>query len=119
MSAIGFELLLEFGLVLLTPGIHQACMWRKGKLKHEGLRSAAKVFARTVSARDRAVAVIRLGGVHTLRDRCDAWLVQSYGRMPMAAGFSKPSPGLGSMGTYSALAPDSLTTLAHLRISIC
>jgi len=60
MSAIAFELLLELGWVLLTPGIHQACMWRKGKLKHEGLRSAAKVFARTVSAGDRACVGCRL-----------------------------------------------------------
>ena len=45
MSVIEFELLLEFGLVLLAPGIHQAYLWRKGKLTPEGLRSAVKVFA--------------------------------------------------------------------------
>jgi hypothetical protein len=45
MSGIKWELLLELGWVLLAPWIHQAYLWRKGKLTPQGLRSAAKLFA--------------------------------------------------------------------------
>ena len=45
MSVMELEVLLELGLVLLAPGIHQAYLRRKGKLTPEGLRSAVKVFA--------------------------------------------------------------------------
>jgi len=45
MNAIEWELLLELGLVLLAPGIHQAYLWRKGRLTPDGLRTALKIFA--------------------------------------------------------------------------
>jgi hypothetical protein len=45
MNIMELEVLLELGLVLLAPWIHQAYLWRKGKLTPEGLRSAVKVFA--------------------------------------------------------------------------
>jgi hypothetical protein len=45
MNAIQWELLLELGVVLLAPGIHQAYLWRKGRLRPEDLRSALKIFA--------------------------------------------------------------------------
>ena len=36
MSVIELELLVELGLVLLAPWIHQAYLWRKGKPTREG-----------------------------------------------------------------------------------
>jgi hypothetical protein len=44
MDAIKLELLLELGLVLLAPAIHQAYLWRKGRLTPEALRTNSKVF---------------------------------------------------------------------------
>ena len=44
MDAIKLELLLELGLVLLAPAIHQAYLWRKGRLTPEALRRHSKVF---------------------------------------------------------------------------
>jgi len=45
MNAIEWELWLEWGVVLLAPGIHQAYLWRQGRLTREGLRTTLKIFA--------------------------------------------------------------------------
>ena len=83
MDAIKLELLLELGLVLLAPAIHQAYLWRKGKLTPEALRTNLKVF------------------------------IPLYGLVLLAALLAGPAVA------YSALAPDSLTTLAQFTISSC
>ena len=81
----------------------------------EGIRTVVSAAA----VHDRALAVDGLRAIHNVGDRCDASHANPATPWPMVVVLYKPLPVVGPLGTYSAFAPDSLTTLAHLTISIC
>lgn len=44
MAGVRLELLLEFGIILLAPLVHQAWLWRKRRIGPAELRRSALIF---------------------------------------------------------------------------